>query len=118
MIRNYLLTAWRNLQKNKFNAAINVIGLSVAFTCCILLFLLVRYEFSYDSFQQNGGRLYQVYNSTLKASGENRSESMSTPAAPTFKKEIAGVVAATGLQSAGGAIRYKGKEVDHRIMLV
>ena len=118
MIKNYLLTAWRNLQKNKFNAAINIIGLSVAFTCCILLFLLVRYEFSYDSFQKNGARLYQVYNSTLNASGENRGGSMSTPAAPTFKKEIAGVVASTGLQASGAGIRYKGKEVTHRITLV
>ena len=60
MIRNYLLTAWRNLQKNKFNAAINIIGLSVAFSCCILLFLMVRHEFSYDSFHRNASRLYQV----------------------------------------------------------
>jgi putative ABC transport system permease protein len=118
MIRNYLLTAWRNLQKNKFNAAINVIGLSVAFTCCILLFLLVRYEFSYDSFQQNGARLYEVYNSTLKPSGEDRGESMSVPAAGAFKKEIAGVVASTGVESGGAGIRYKGKEVFHRISFV
>jgi putative ABC transport system permease protein len=118
MIRNYLLTAWRNLQKNKFNAAINIVGLSVAFTCCILLFLLVRYEFSFDSFQKNGSHLYQVYNSTINSTGENRSESMSTPAAPTFKKEIGGVVAATGIQHAGRGIRYKGKEVAHQINLV
>jgi putative ABC transport system permease protein len=118
MIRNYLLTAWRNLQKNKFNAAINIIGLSVAFTCCILLFLLVRYEFSYNSFQRNGDRLYQVYNSMVKPTGEDKSESFAVPAAAAFKKEVAGVAGATGLQSAGGDIRYKGKEVFHRIELV
>src|SRR5215469_9824822 len=99
MIKNYLLTAWRNLRKNKFNAAINVIGLSVAFTCCILLFLLVRYEFSYDSFQRNGSRLYQVYESTLKPAGENKGESFAVPAAEAFRKEVSGVAGATGLQA-------------------
>jgi ABC-type antimicrobial peptide transport system permease subunit len=118
MIRNYLLTAWRNLRKNKFNAAINIIGLSVAFTCCILLFLMVHYEFSYDRFHDNGPRLYQVYENTRTAGGDNRSESFAVPAAPTFKKEIAGIVASTGLESSGGGIRYKGKEVYHRITLV
>ena len=118
MIRNYLLTAWRNLQKNKFNAAINVIGLSVAFTCCILLFLLVQFEFSYDRFHKNGSRLYQVYGSTRNADGENRAESMAIPAAPTFKQEITGVIASTGFESAGAGIRYKGREVYQRLMLV
>jgi len=118
MIRNYLLTAWRNLQKNKFNAAINIIGLSVAFTCCILLFLMVRHEFSYDSFHKNGPRLYQVYESTRSAEGYDRAESMPVPAAPTFRKEVAGVIASTGLEASGAGIRYKGKEVYHRVNLV
>jgi len=118
MIRNYLLTAWRNLQKNKFNAAINIIGLSVAFTCCILLFLMVRHEFSYDSFHKNGPRLYQVYENTRTADGDNRGESMAVPAASTFKKEVAGVIASTGFESAGAGIRYKGKEVYQGLQLV
>jgi len=118
MIRNYLLTAWRNLQKNTFNATINVIGLSVAFTCCILLFLMVRYEFSYDSFQRNGPQLYKAYNVSHAAHGDERSESMSYPVAPAIKKEVAGVVKSTNFMSAGGGIRYKGKEVYNRITLV
>lgn len=118
MIKNYLLTAWRNLQKNKFNATINIIGLSVAFTCCILLFLMVGNEFSYDSFQKNGSHLYQVYNSTTKSTGEDKGDSFGDPAAPAFKKEVSGVIAATGLQAAGGDIRYKGKELHQRITLV
>ncbi|GGA93906.1 ABC transporter permease [Puia dinghuensis] len=118
MIRNYLLTAWRNLQKNKFNATINVIGLSVAFTCCILLFLMVQYEFSYDSFQRNGDHLYKAYDLSHAASGDKRGESMAFPAAPAMKKEVAGVVHTTGLMSAGAGIRYKGKEVFQRITLV
>src|SRR5262245_51828222 len=114
MFRNYLLTAWRNLQKNTFNAAINIIGLSVAFTCCILLFLMVRYEFSYDSFHQNKKTLYQVYSYTVKSSGDDRGESFGTPAAGAFKKEVAGVVGSTGIEAAGAGIRYKGKEVYQR----
>ncbi|HTI94168.1 MAG TPA: hypothetical protein VL727_26420, partial [Puia sp.] len=61
MIRNYFLTAWRNLKKNKLNATVNILGLTVAFACCILLFLTVYLEFSYDDFQQNKDHLYKVY---------------------------------------------------------
>jgi len=118
MIRNYLLTAWRNLQKNKLNATINVIGLSVAFTCCILLFLMVRYEFSYDDFQRNGDKLFIAYNLSHEAQGDTRGTSMSFPAAPAMKKEIPAVVRSTNIMSAGGGIRYKGKEVYHRVTLV
>lgn len=118
MIRNYLLTAWRNLQKNKFNATINVVGLSVAFTCCILLFLMVRYEFSYDSFQRNGDRLYKAYNLSHAARGDEKGESMGFPAAPAMKKEIPGIIRSTAFMSGGSGIRYKGKEVYHRITLV
>ena len=59
-----------------------------------------------------------MYENTRTADGDNRSESFSVPAAPTFKKEVSGIVASTGLESSGAGIRYKGKEVYHRITLV
>ena len=61
MLVNYLLTAWRNLARNKLNAIINVSGLAVAFTCCILLFLAIRFEFSFDRFHRDVSRLFMVY---------------------------------------------------------
>jgi putative ABC transport system permease protein len=118
MLRNYLLTAWRNLIRNKWNAFVLVIGLMVAFACCILLFLMVRYEFSYDRFHQHADRLYEVYERNESPAGERRRENFPYPAAPTMKAEIPAIVRSTAFLSAGGAVRYRGKEVYQRLMLV
>ena len=48
MFRNYLVTALRNLARNRLYAAISILGLAVAFTAAILIGQFVRNEFSYD----------------------------------------------------------------------
>ncbi len=51
MIKNYFKIALRNLAKHKGDTAINLVGLCVAFTAALLLFLSLFYEFSFDKFQ-------------------------------------------------------------------
>ncbi len=60
MFKNYFKTAWRNLSKNKAYAAINVSGLAIGMAACILLFIVVDYELSYDTFQPNYKNIYHV----------------------------------------------------------
>ena len=118
MLRSYFLTAIRNLLKNKLNASINVIGLAVAFTCSILLFLMVHYEFSFDRFQQKADRLFQVYSLAHAENGDSKGAVLSYPAVPTFKAEVPGVVRATGFLPAGSDVSYKGHEIVQRITVV
>src|SRR5450756_286592 len=100
MIYSYFLTALRNLRKHKLNASINVIGLAVAFTCSILLFLLVFYEFSFDGFQRNGDRLFMVYNLSHAHKEDEKGESMGYPAVPRMKEGAPGPTQATALTTA------------------
>ncbi len=118
MFRSYLLTAVRNLAKNKLNASINVIGLAVAFTCSILLFLMVHYEFSFDTFHKNKGELYKVYHLSHEEKGDRKGETMGYPVAATLKAEVPGVIRATGYMQRGNFIEYKGKEYQQRIYAV
>lgn len=60
MIRNYFKTAWRNLMKNKTFSFINVLGLTIGITVCMMIFLFIRNEFSVDRFHKNGERIYRV----------------------------------------------------------
>ena len=60
MIRNYLKIALRNLQRNKLNVGINVAGLALSMTCCILIFTIVKYHLSFDNFHQNSDRIYRI----------------------------------------------------------
>jgi putative ABC transport system permease protein len=50
MIKNYLKTALRNLRRNKVYATINVLGLTVGIAACLLIFLVIRFETSFDNF--------------------------------------------------------------------
>ena len=61
MFWNYLKVAWRNLIRHPLYAAINVMGLAIAIAFCLLAFLFVRYEWTYDGFHENADRIYRVY---------------------------------------------------------
>lgn len=70
MIKNYLKIAWRNLLKSKLFSFINVFGLSVGMTCCMLLLLYILSEVSFDKHQEHAGELYLVRSENVRFSGE------------------------------------------------
>lgn len=60
MIRNYIKVSLRNIQKRKLYSLINTIGLSVGLAFCLLIFLYVRDENSFDQFHANKDRIYRI----------------------------------------------------------
>ncbi|HEY2581935.1 MAG TPA: ABC transporter permease, partial [Mucilaginibacter sp.] len=60
MIRNYLKIAWRNIINNKVYSALNILGLAAGMAVALLIGLWVSYQYGYDRFLPNNGRLYQV----------------------------------------------------------
>jgi putative ABC transport system permease protein len=60
MIRNYLKIAFRNLMKYKFISFINLFGLTVGLTCCLLILSYILHEVSYDKFQPDADRTYRI----------------------------------------------------------
>ncbi|HLY68174.1 MAG TPA: ABC transporter permease [Puia sp.] len=60
MLSMYLKIAWRNLAKNKLYNIINIGGLTIGITSCILIGLFVSNELSYDRFNKNASRLVRV----------------------------------------------------------
>ena len=61
MIKNYLKVAFRYLTKHKEYTIINVSGLAVGISCCILIMMFVRSEVSYDKFHSKADRIYRMY---------------------------------------------------------
>ncbi len=61
MLGNYLKVAFRNLVRHKVYSFINVTGLSIGIAFCVLTFLFVRREWTYDAFHENADRIYRVY---------------------------------------------------------
>lgn len=60
MIRNYLKIAFRNLGKYKFISFINLFGLTVGLTCCLLILTYILHETSYDKFNSKADRIWRV----------------------------------------------------------
>ena len=60
MLVNHLKLAWRGLIKRPGYSALNILGLSVGITCCLLIFHYVAYEKSYDRFHENAGRVVRL----------------------------------------------------------
>lgn len=62
MIANYLITAYRNLLKNKSFSLINIFGLAIGLAACLLITQFVVFELSYDRFNEKFDRIYRVTN--------------------------------------------------------
>jgi len=60
MFKNYWTIAWRNTVKHKGYAFIKTSGLALAIACCLLAFLHLKRELSYDDFHQNGDSTFRV----------------------------------------------------------
>ncbi len=61
MIRNYVKIALRTLAKHKVYTTINIGGLTLAITCCLLLGMYIRHEWSFDRFHTKSDRLYRSW---------------------------------------------------------
>lgn len=68
MIRNYIKTAWRNLLRYQTYTVINIIGLAVGIAACLLIFLVVQYETSFDTFHTKKDHIYRITGVVTKPS--------------------------------------------------
>jgi predicted permease len=66
MLKNHFKIAWRSLLRNKSYTIINITGLSISIAACLLIFLVVRYETSFDTFHTKKDQIYRLVGVTKK----------------------------------------------------
>jgi putative ABC transport system permease protein len=88
MIKNYFIIAWRNLWKNKVFSVINILGLSIGLACCILMFLFIQHELSYDKFNVHASNIYRITSESESTSGKTNLAITPAPWAPLMKKDF------------------------------
>lgn len=88
MLRNYIKIAFRNLQRNRAYALINITGLALGLSCVILIFMLVKYHFSFEDFHPAKDRIYRVV-AELKADNVVYTAGIPNPLAKALKQDMA-----------------------------
>ena len=88
MIAHYMKIFLRSLLKNKSFSIINIAGLSVGITCCILISMYVRYELNYDKLHEKGGRITRAIMEYSIGGSVNKGNYTSTKVGPSFKKNF------------------------------
>jgi putative ABC transport system permease protein len=74
MIGNYLKVASRNILKRKLYSFINAFGLSIGFAFCILIYLFVSDEKSFDQFHVNKDRIYRLHTTSFNENAYTKGE--------------------------------------------
>ncbi len=93
MIRNYLTVTLRNLRKNKVNSVINIGGLAIGISCCILIFYFVRDELSYDRFHKNVDTIFEI-KGTLLLGNMQMGVDAQPPLAPVLPEQFPEILSA------------------------
>jgi putative ABC transport system permease protein len=87
MIRNYLKIAYRNMRKQKAFTLITIGGLSAGIVCCLLIFMYVARETSYDRHHPDYGRVFRVAEEVQSGEGASTFAPAGFPLAPALKAE-------------------------------
>ncbi|MDH4273382.1 MAG: ABC transporter permease, partial [Candidatus Aminicenantes bacterium] len=88
MLKNYLKTALRNMEKHKVHTVVNVVGLTVGLAFFILIGLYVRHELSYDGFHENRDRIFRVEQVLAHESGTEATAGCPTPLSGVLQAQI------------------------------
>ncbi|MCY7358349.1 MAG: ABC transporter permease [Rudanella sp.] len=116
MFRNYFKIALRTLWRNRGYAAINVVGLATAFCICVFLFLTSYLHLTYDSFHQDGDRIFQTYLFANDPDKPTKNGSMPLPLTPALKADYPELEAATRvLVGRKSLVEVNGKYYDKLI---
>lgn len=101
MLRNYFITAWRNIWKNSFYSGLNILGLAIGMAACIVIMLFVFYEQSFDG--QHTKAIYRL-NEVQKFEGMVAPQKVALsmyPMASALKAEFAEVKNFTRIRENG-----------------
>ncbi|QMW06996.1 ABC transporter permease [Spirosoma foliorum] len=93
MLRNYFKTSIRNLAKHRVSTLINLLGLTLGVTACLVIYLITSYELGYDTFHPDGERIYRVVGDVkYNATDEKHSVGfLPAPVPQALRKEVAGL---------------------------
>src|ERR1700761_2998966 len=117
MIKNYLRSALRNITRHKFISFVNIFGLTVGLTCCLLILTYIINERSYDKFNKNADDIYRVTRTFYSAPNVEslHLSSVAPPFGPLLQTAFPDMKKMTRVLPTGGtALRYEDKVFNEK----
>lgn len=102
MFKNYLKTAIRNLTRHKTNSIVNIAGLMVGFAAFLLIFLVIRYEQSFDNYHAKGNSIYRVNRIGKNSTNGEFRAGVPFPVTPTLRIDFPQLANAGAIFGIGG----------------
>lgn len=111
MLSNYIKLAFRNIIKNPFYSALNIIGLTIGIICVIFITLYINDELSYDKHNQKYKRIYRLESKFIIKGKDDFFSMTQHPLAPTLKSEYPAIEEAVRVRRAANILyTYQDKE--------
>lgn len=104
MLKNYLLTALRNLKRNKGYAFINTLGLAIGIAATLLIFLVIEFETSFDNFHTKKNNIYRVGTEFHNQDGISYSDGIAFPVAGALRIDFPQIKEVASIFRQGGQI--------------
>jgi putative ABC transport system permease protein len=89
MLKNYFITAYRNLTRNKLFSFINILGLAISMSVCLLVLMRIKDQLGYDKFHPDSSKTYRIITEvTNKQGAEYRLATTPLPLGPALLKDF------------------------------
>jgi hypothetical protein len=124
MLLHHLRIGWRNIRSQRLYSIIHIVGLSVGICACIVIYLIAQYEFSFDRFHPDAGRIYRVVATARTDEGDRLFWNCPIPTVANMEHRVTGFEARTAFTGFGETIKvlsdhgeelamYSGRQPDN-----
>lgn len=93
MLKNFLITSFRSLKRNKAYFFLGVTGLTLGISCVIALYTIINFQSNYDQHQENYDSIYRIIGSYKIGDDEGKTATVPHPLATGIREELPGVEA-------------------------
>jgi predicted permease len=101
MLRSYFVISLRNLWRNRLYTALNVTGLAIGISACLVIYLIVHFELSFDAFHPDRERIYRAY-TQFEGTFTGTNSGVCGPLPFTLRGEVTGIEAVAAINTLSG----------------
>ena len=104
MIKDFFKTAFRNLWRNKNFTIINITGLAAGIAVCLIIFLIIQFELSFDGFHSKKDRIYRILTELHSEDGVHRTAGVPFPLPAAMHNDFASMKSSAVYSDGGDQI--------------